>query len=74
MEEWQASASELIPLEHPKKNKPATLCQASTTLGCTWSSFPSKIPYHPGKHRQLHTIIKASSRKKRARESRRLPV
>ena len=45
-------ALELFPVEHPKNNNPATLCQASPILGCTQSSFPSKIP-SAGKPRQL---------------------
>ena len=51
MEEWQVSASEVVPLEHPK-DKPATLCQASPILGCPQNSLPYKIP-PIGKRRQL---------------------
>ena len=42
----------LSPVEYLKKNNPATFCQASPILGCTWSFLPSKIP-SIGKHRQL---------------------
>ena len=56
------------PLEHPKKNNPATLCQASLILGCIQSSFPSKIP-SVGKHRQLqHNHPDIPEEEVRARE------
>lgn len=54
MEGWLASTSKIIPLKHPKKNSPATLCQDSLILGCTQSTFPSKIPSF-GKYRQLQS-------------------
>ena len=41
------------PLEHRKKNNPATLCQARLILGCACSSF-SHLKCHPvGTHRWL---------------------
>ena len=52
------------PLEHPEKNNPATLCQASPILGCAQSSLPSKIP-SVGKCSSCSTIIQASSRSQR---------
>ena len=55
LEEWQASASEII----PKKNNPATFCWASLILGHAQNSFPIKIPA-VGKCRQSqddHPVI-----------------
>ena len=42
----------LSPLEHPKENNPATVYQASPTLGCTQGSFPSNTRSF-GKHGRL---------------------
>ena len=46
----------LSPLKHPKKNNPATLCQASLILDWSQSSF-----YHPlGNTVSYNMIIQAS--------------
>ena len=51
------------PLEHVRKNNPATLCQASLIPGYAWSFF-SHPKYHPlGNADSFSSTILVSSRK-----------